>query len=75
MEEELKTFHSILNNLHDDIKFTLEYDQKKQPFLDVMVRNKAGNIETDIFYKKTGQQAVSPVFFLSPEAYENKHTI
>ena len=52
-EEELKTLHSILNNLHDDIKFTLEYDQKEQPFLDVMVRNKAGKIETDIFYKET----------------------
>ena len=52
-EEELKTFHSILNNLHDDIKFTLEYDQNEIPFLDVMVRNKAGKIETDISYKET----------------------
>ena len=52
-EEELKTFHYILNNLHDDINFTLEYNQKEQPFLDVMVRNKAGKIETDIFYKET----------------------
>ena len=52
-EEELKSFHYILNNLHDDINFTLEYDQKEQPFLDVMVRNKEGKIETDIFYKGT----------------------
>ena len=52
-EEELKTFHYILNNLHDDINFTLEYDQKEQPVLDVMVRNKEGKIETDIFYKET----------------------
>ena len=52
-EEELKTFHYILNNLHGDINFTLEYDQKEQPFLDVMVRNKEGKIETDIFYKET----------------------
>ena len=52
-EEELIKFHSVLNNLHNDIKFTLEYDQNEQPFLDVMVRNKGGKIETDIFYKET----------------------
>ena len=52
-EEELKTFHYILNNLHDDINFTLEYDQKEQPFLDEMVWNKKGKIETDMFYKET----------------------
>ena len=26
-EEELIKFHSVLNNLHKDIRFTLEYDQ------------------------------------------------
>ena len=52
-EEELIKFHSVLNNLHNDIRFTLEYDQNEQPFLDVMVRNKTGKIETDIFYKET----------------------
>ena len=52
-EEELIKFHSVLNNLHNDIRFTLEYGQNEQPFLDVMVRNKGGKIETDIFYKET----------------------
>ena len=52
-EEDLIKFHSVLNNLHNDIRFTLEYDQNEQPFLDVMVRNKGGKIETDIFYKET----------------------
>ena len=52
-EDELKTFHSVLNNLHKDINFTLEYGFIEQPFLDVMVRNKAGKIETDIYYKET----------------------
>ena len=51
-EEELIKFHSVLNNLHNDIRFTLEYDQNEQPFLDVMVRNKGGKIETDISIKK-----------------------
>ena len=52
-EDELKTLHSVLNNLHKDINFTLEYGFIEQPFLDVMVRNKAGKIETDIYYKET----------------------
>ena len=34
-------FHFVLNNLHNAIRLTLEYDQNEQPFLDVMVRNKA----------------------------------
>ena len=59
-------FHYILNNLHDDINFTLEYDQKEQPFLDVMVRNKAGKIENRHFLQGNRQQTVSPVFFMSP---------
>ena len=42
-----------MNTLHNDIRFTLEYDQNEQPFLHVMVRNKAGKIETDIFDKET----------------------
>ena len=31
-EEEIITCHSILNNLYNDIKFTLEYDKKEQTF-------------------------------------------
>ena len=42
-----------MNNLHKDINFTLEYGFIEQHFLDVMVRNKAGKIETDIYYKET----------------------
>ena len=43
-EEELMKFHFVLNNLHNGIRLTLEYDQNEQPFLDVMVRNKAHDI-------------------------------
>ena len=73
-EEELKTFHYILNKLHDDIKFTLEYDQKEQPFLDVMVRNKAGQIETDIFYKETDSKQYL-MFSYVTRGIQNKHTL
>lgn len=48
---ELNTFHDILNNLHVDIKFTIEFSSEKQPFLDVLVKQVEGNIETDIYYK------------------------
>lgn len=51
--DELKTFHKILNNLHKDIKFTLEFSPNEQPFLDVMIRIKQGKLETDIYYKET----------------------
>lgn len=51
--EELKLFHEILNKLHKDIKFTLQYSNIKQSFLDVLIKNKGGRIETDIFYKET----------------------
>ena len=52
-EAELKTFHGILNNLHKDIKFTIQSSPNEQPFLDVMVQNKDGRLETDIYYKET----------------------
>ena len=52
-EAELKAFHGILNNLHKDIKFTIQGSPNEQPFLDVMVQNKDGRLETDIYYKET----------------------
>ena len=55
-EAELKTFHGILNNLHKDIKFTIQSSPNEQPFLDVMVQNKDGRLETDIYYKETDRK-------------------
>ena len=52
-DHDLKTLHNILNNLHQDINFTLNYSNKEIPFLDVLVKNQNGKIETDIFYKET----------------------
>ena len=42
----------MLNNLDDNIKFTMEKHTDKLPFLDVM-KNEDGTISTDIFYKTT----------------------
>ena len=43
-----------MKNLHLSIKFTKNTDDDRIPFLDLLVIKTAeGNIETDIFYKKT----------------------
>ena len=46
---DLETLHNILNNLRIDINFS----STEQPFLDVLVKNRDGKIETDIYYKDT----------------------
>ena len=51
--EDLATLHTTLNNLHKDIRFTLQYSNKEHSFLDVLVKNNEEKIETDIFYKET----------------------
>ena len=43
----------MLNSLHDSIKFTVEYDNVKLPFLDVLVYKQNNKLNTDIFYKAT----------------------
>ena len=50
---DLETLHNILNNLHIDINFTLQFSSTEQPFLDVLVKNRDGEIDTDIYYKDT----------------------
>ena len=36
-KSELVELNHLLNNLHPDIKFTIEYSSEQQPFLDVLV--------------------------------------
>ena len=52
-ESELNLLHATVNNLYLSFKFTIEYDKTSLPFLDLMVINKGGKIETDLFYKNT----------------------
>ena len=42
-----------MNYLHKDIPFTPQFDNQEQAFLDVLVKNQHGKIETDIYYKET----------------------
>ncbi|XP_062602971.1 uncharacterized protein LOC134264726 [Saccostrea cucullata] len=51
--EKLTQFHKILNGLNSNIQFTLEMNDEKLPFLDVLVEKKNIRITTDIYYKAT----------------------
>ena len=55
--KELDQLHKILNELHKDLKFTIEANRKQLAFLDVLVKNNEGEIETDIYYKPTDTKA------------------
>ena len=51
--EELHHFHNILNSLHSDIKFTIELNENKLPFLDILITKYNTQLSTDIYSKET----------------------
>ncbi|XP_062587971.1 uncharacterized protein LOC134249655 [Saccostrea cucullata] len=51
--EDLQEYHTILNNLHPSIKFTLEKSRLELPFLDILIIKEGRKIITDLYYKKT----------------------
>ncbi|XP_061190017.1 uncharacterized protein LOC133197844 [Saccostrea echinata] len=51
--EDLQEFHSILNNLHPSIKFTVEKSGLELPFSDILIIKEGRKIITDLYYKKT----------------------
>ena len=69
-EGNLKTFHSVLNELHSDLKFTMEYSNERLHFLDVLLIKSNNRISTDIFFKETDSKQ-----YLNFYSYENKHTV
>ena len=52
--------HSILNSLHDSIKFTVETNYEKMNFLDIQMIVKNDKIITDIYFKPTDTQNYVP---------------
>ena len=68
-ENNLKTFHSILNDLHPDLNFTIEYDDERLPFLDILLIKSNTKISTDIFYKETDSKQ-----YLNFRSCHPKHT-
>ena len=65
----LETLHNILNKLHKDIRFTLQYSNIEQAFLDVLLKKQNSKIETDIFYRDTDSKQ-----YLLFYSYHPRHT-
>ena len=65
----LEQFRRILNDLHPSITYTMDMSKSSLPFLDTMVINKGGQIQTDIYYKPTD----SKQYFLYTSCHP-KHT-
>lgn len=57
---DINILDNILNNLHNDISFTKEYDNEKINFLDVLVYKEDRILETDIYRKITDSQNYVP---------------
>ena len=51
--EELHHCHNILHSLHSDIKSTVELNENKLPFLDILITKYSTQLSTDIYYKET----------------------
>ena len=71
----LKLF-DILNNIYDNIKFTMEQHNLYLPFLDIMINKdpETNNIWMDIFYKKTDTRRCVPFNSCHPKQYKNNIT-
>ena len=67
-EKELTEFHEIINNLHSDIKFTIENSEKQLPFLDILLVKTGTQLKTDIYFKVTDTKRYLN-FFMSPQTY------
>ena len=52
-KEQLIDFYQLLNSLHPKIKFTMEQNTDKLPFLDILLHKKGNKLYTDIYYKVT----------------------
>ena len=46
-------FYYLLNDLHENIKFTIKKDNKKLQFLDILLFKDGGKLHTVILYKET----------------------
>lgn len=51
--DRLTIFYELLNELNPSIKFTMEINDNKLPFLDVLVIKEDTKISTDVYYKPT----------------------
>ena len=52
-EQELKEFHTIANNINQNVKVDLRTSDSELEFLDVMIKYNAHNLHTTIYHKPT----------------------
>lgn len=57
---EISEFLHILNSMHPKLQFTMNISRTEMPFLDILLLNKDGYIETDIYYKTTDSHNYVP---------------
>ena len=60
-----------MNDLHKDVSFTLQFNNQEQAFLDVLVKNREGKIETDIYYKETDSKQYLLFYSCHPRHTKN----
>ena len=46
-------FHQLINEIHESIQFTMEFDEHNLPFLDIMIMKEGEEIKTDLYCKIT----------------------
>ena len=68
-EQELEKFHTFLNTLHPSINFTIDKSKTCLPFLDTLIINHNGQLQSDIFYKPTD----SKQYLLYTSCHPNIH--
>jgi hypothetical protein len=71
-EENLHKFHKYLNSCNDHLKFTLEFNDTKISFLDVLVLKEGDTLETDLFRKPTDRNTLLRGDSFQPEASHQK---
>ena len=52
--------HKLLNSLHPSIKFTMEVNENKLPFLDILINKENNHIWMDIYSKPTDSKRYVP---------------
>ena len=52
-DDDLTKFHDLINNLHQDIKSTIEKSKTHLPFLDILLIKYGTQLKTDIYLKVT----------------------
>ena len=62
-DNELEKLYQYLNNLHPSLKFTMDSNTNQLPFLDTMVINNGGKIQTD---RTTNQQTRNNTYYTHP---------